>query len=101
MAWATTLVATIKQFSDQFRSRVSSQSIKDISRVLQKLLKYFNGIIVSIFFVPLLPVWPVIFPSRLKESVVALASVKSVIAQSSFTVDTSLHYCHKIRDVFE
>ena len=31
------------QFSEQFRLRVISQFINGISRVLQKLLKYFNG----------------------------------------------------------
>ena len=32
----------ITQFSDQVRMRLISQLIKGISRVLQKLLKYFN-----------------------------------------------------------
>ena len=32
------------QFDDQVSIRFTSQLIKDISRVFQKLLKYFNGI---------------------------------------------------------
>ena len=41
--------------------RLTLQLINDISRVLQKLLKYFNGTIVSIPFVlPSAGVYPVI-----------------------------------------
>ena len=35
------------QFSDQIRIRLISQLIKDNSRVLQTLLKYFNGTAIS------------------------------------------------------
>ena len=41
--------------------RLISQSIKGISRVIQKLLKYFNGAIISTSFVPPSAVLPVIF----------------------------------------
>ena len=89
------------QFPDQFRSRVISKLIKSISRVLQKLLGYFNGTIISIFYVRLLPVLPVDFSLRLKKLVVAFASVKLVIAPLSSTVGTSLQNCHKIAGVSE
>ena len=65
VVWTTALLATIPQLPDQFRSRVISQLIKRISRVLQKLLTYFTGTIISTFFVSLSPVWPV----SLNESV--------------------------------
>ena len=48
--------------------RLISQLIYGISRVLQKLLKYFNGSIISTFFVTLSPVEPVIFRSNLHEA---------------------------------
>ena len=44
------------QFADQVRSRVISQFISAISRVRQKLIKYFNGTTISSFKVPVLPV---------------------------------------------
>ena len=56
-----------------------SQLIKGISSVLQKLLSYFNGTIISTFFVRLSPALPVIFSLILNESVIALVSVKSAI----------------------
>ena len=39
------------QLSDQIKMRFISQFIKGISRVLQRLLKYFYGTIISTFFV--------------------------------------------------
>ena len=41
----------MKQFSDQVRIRLILKLIKGISRVLQKLLKYFNGTGISTFIV--------------------------------------------------
>ena len=40
------------QFAGQVKIRLTSQLIKGISRVLQKILKYFNGTIISTFYVP-------------------------------------------------
>ena len=46
----------------------TSQFINGISRVLQKLLKYFNSTIISTSFVfPLLAVFPVIFTLYLND----------------------------------
>ena len=42
------------QFSDQVRIKLISQLIKGIPRVLQKLLKYFNGTAISAFIIPAL-----------------------------------------------
>ena len=39
----------IAQFVDQVRVRLILQLIKGISRVIQKLLKYFNGTAISTF----------------------------------------------------
>ena len=53
--------------------RLTSQLINGISRVLQKLLKYFNGTVISTFFVlPAAGVFPVIFILDLND----LESVK-------------------------
>ena len=49
--------------------RLTSQLINGISKVLQKLLKYFNGTIISTSFVlPLFGVFPVIFILDLNDS---------------------------------
>ena len=57
----------VGQFSDQVRMRLASQLITGISRVLQELLKYFNGTIIWTAFVPSFPVEPVIFYLYLNE----------------------------------
>ena len=67
------------QFADQVKISSTSQLIKDISGVLQKLLKYFSGTITSTLIIPLLLVWPVILALKLNESV-ALAPSKLTIA---------------------
>ena len=60
----------LQQFADQVKIRLISQLIKGISKVFQKLLKYFNGTIVSMpSILPLVPLWPVIFALKLIESV--------------------------------
>ena len=52
----------ITQSLDHVSIRLTSQLINDISSVLQKLLKYFNGTIISTSFVlPAAVVFPVIF----------------------------------------
>ena len=52
----------ITQFDDHVKFKLTSQLINDISRALQKLLKYFNGTILSTSLsLPLSGVFPVIF----------------------------------------
>ena len=41
----------ITQFADQIRIWLTSQLIKDISRVLQKILKYFNCLAIFAFII--------------------------------------------------
>ena len=53
---------------------------KGISRVLQKLLKYFNGTITSTSFVPPLAVLPVIFCLNLNEALLLLTAGKLAVA---------------------
>ena len=70
------LVLIITQSADQSKISSISQLIKGISRVLQKLLKYFSGTNISTPFIsPSSFVWPVILVLKLNESV-ALASLK-------------------------
>ena len=58
---------------DQDKIRLISQLIKGISRVLQKLLKYFNGTaVLTSFVLPSSGVFPVIFNLDLSD----LESVK-------------------------
>ena len=59
--WLFAVPATIIQFLDHFNWRIVSQLIEGISSVLQKLLRYFNGTIISTFVVPSFPFCPVIF----------------------------------------
>ena len=59
----------ITQADDYVKMRLTSQLINDLSRVFQKLLKYFNGTIIPTSFVlPSLGVFPVIFTLDLKDS---------------------------------
>ena len=58
-------------------SKLISQLIKDISRVLQILLRYVNSTIIATFLVPLLSVAPVIFSLYLNDLLLWLAPVKS------------------------
>ena len=56
----------ITQVNDHVKMRLTSQLINDISKVLQKLLKYFNGTaILTSFALPPTGVFPVIFIFRL------------------------------------
>ena len=71
VAWFALLVP-IMQFLDQFRSRLISQLLNGISIVLEKLFRYFNGTILSVFFVLSSPVSPIHSILRLNYLVVAL-----------------------------
>ena len=68
----------LTQSLDHVEIRLTSQLINGISRVLQKLLKYFNGTIISTFFVfLLLGVFPVIFTLNLNDSEFGMLSLGS------------------------
>ena len=59
----------ITQVGDHVKVKLTSQLISGISRVLQKLLKYFNGTIISTSFVlPVAGAFPVIFILNLNDS---------------------------------
>ena len=63
---------------DHVKIRSTSQLISGISRVLQKLLEYFNGTIISTSFeLPLLGVFPVIFTLNLNDLESAMLSLGS------------------------
>ena len=64
---------------DHLSWRLISQLIKDISSALQKLLRYFNGIIISTFFVPPFPVCLVICCLNLNEILLLLLAGKPII----------------------
>ena len=86
--------------SGHVKTRLVSQLIKGIARVLLKLLKYFNGNIISTPFVPLLPVTRVIFCLNLNEAV--LSTVWKLAIAPAWIKDVSfLYYCHKPPDVFQ
>ena len=83
----STTKTAIKQLSDQVRTRD-----------FQKLLKYFNGTIISTSFLVTLSVLPVIFSLNLYKLVIALALVNSAITSAA---GSSLQYLRKRLDVFE
>ena len=59
----------VMQVDDHVKMRLISKLISGISRVLQKLLKYFNGTAMLTFFVlPSAGVFPVIFILDLNDS---------------------------------
>ena len=65
----TPVELVIMQFPDQVRIKLISHLIKDISRVLPKLLKYFNGTPISTSSVlTSAGVLPVIFALNLNDS---------------------------------
>ena len=66
-------LSIIKRLFYQVRIRLIWQLISDISRVLQKLLKYFNDTIISTSFVPILPVKPVILSLSLNDAMLSAA----------------------------
>ena len=55
-AWFRSLLDTKTQLWDKVRGKLVSKLIKNISKVLQYLLKYFNYTAISTFLVPSLPV---------------------------------------------
>ena len=73
-------LSIIKYVLDQVRIRLISQLINGIARVLQKLLKYFNGTLVLTFFLPSSPVLSAIFVLNLDEALLLLSAGKSAIA---------------------
>ena len=99
--WVATLVYKITQFAEQVKISLTSQLSNGFSRVFRKLLKYFNGTIISKLSIsPSSSVWPVIFALKLNESV-TLAPLKSTISPLLFTAGIALQYCHKLPDVLE
>ena len=81
--WLLTGSFILKQFADQVRIRLILQLINSISRVLQKLLRYFNSTIILTSFVPPLPDLPTIFVLNLNEALLLLLAGKSITALSS------------------
>ena len=68
----------ITQVDDHVKKRLTSQLIKGISRVLQKLLKYFNGIIIlTSFILPPAGAFSIIFTLDLNYSEFAKLSFRS------------------------
>ena len=69
MKFVFSVAEEITNFFDQIKMRSIWQLINCIARVLQKLLKYFNGTSISTFFVlPLSGVFPVILILDLNDS---------------------------------
>ena len=78
-SWLSIRLSIIKNLLDQVKIRLTSQSINGIFRVLQKLLKYFNGTLILTFFVPSFSVLSAIFALNLNEALLMLSVGKLVI----------------------
>ena len=72
------LSAAPVSISDPVKKILISQLIYDISRVCQKLFKYFNVTVIWTSFDPSFPIWPVIFCLDLNEALSG-SSATSVI----------------------
>ena len=57
----------IETKTKQLRPRLILRLINGISRILERLLIYFNGTIISTSFLQLAPVWPVFLALDLKD----------------------------------
>ena len=79
----------------KFKMSLISQLIKGISRVLQKLLKYFDGTIISTSFVPPATVLPVIFCLNINKALMLFAAGKSLIVPLASKNGSFLKYCLK------
>ena len=89
-------------FIRPFQSKTNfTISVKGISSVLQKLLRHFDGTIISTSFVPPFPVCPVICCLNLNEALFLLLVGKSIILPLLSRAGSSLWYCHKLPDVFK
>ena len=77
-------------FSDQFKMELISQSVKGIPKVLQQLLRYFNGTIISRSFVPTATVLPGTFYLNLHKGLLFLLSSKSKITSSTSKCGSNL-----------
>ena len=73
VAWFAAAVDDITQFADQVNIRFTSQLISNISRVFQKLQKYFDETTISRFFVPFSSVSSFIFSLKLNGSAAFLS----------------------------
>ena len=73
------------------QNKINFPIIKSIARVLKKLLRHFNGTIISTSFMLLSYVSPVIFSLKLNESV-TLATLKATITPLFITDGLSLQY---------
>ena len=85
-------VDNIMHFTDYNRTSFTSHLIKDFSRVLQRLLRYFNGAIISTLCA-IVAFSTVIFSLILNKLVAALITLKSTILPlTTFTAGSSLQY---------
>ena len=89
-SWPVIGLFTIKHLLDQARIRLILQLINGTLRVLQKLLKYFNGTLILTFFVSSFPVLPAIFVLNLNEPPLSLSAGKSATAPLAFENGSSL-----------
>ena len=70
-------------------------------RFLQKLLKYFNGAIISIFFVLWSSNWSLMCSLYLNEALLLLVAGKSIVTAALFKAYSSIWYCDQLPNAFE
>ena len=85
------VVSDITQLLYHDKISLTSELVRDSPRVLQKLLKYFSGTIISTFLVP---AFSGVLPVNLFLNLVDSESVTG-------SLGSPLKYCHKLLDVLE
>ena len=79
VSWFAAVPATKKLFFDRVNIRLNAQLINGISNVLQRILRYFNGTIISTSFVPFFSVFLVTCCLNLNKILLLLWAGKSII----------------------
>ena len=74
---------TLKKYTGQVRIVLVLQLISGISRVLQKLLRYFNDTVILTCFSPSLPVSPVLICLDLNNTILFSAGKSITVSLAS------------------
>ena len=74
------------------KMRLVLQLIIDNSWVFQKLIKYFNGTIISSFLVPLFSVLPILFCLNLNKALPGKSSIASALVKAGLSPSNSCCY---------
>ena len=95
----TIALAIFKKYADEVRIRLAPPLINGISKVLKKLLRYFNGTIISIIVCSIISCLTCYFCLNLND-VLLLSSRKLIKLSVLFKTGSSLLCCHRLLEFF-